>query len=89
MVSPTGAHHSNKNNILIWLTNPRSATKTRHALDNLANLLQPDRPPDKQRKTAGRAGTLLSGNIYSVAATTIEYRITDSPASQKHVGDAI
>jgi hypothetical protein len=89
MVSPAGAHQFNKNNSLIWLTNPESATEIRRDQHNLANLQQPDRPPDKQRKTAGRAGTLLSGNIYSVAATIIKYRIPDSPASQKHAGGAI
>jgi hypothetical protein len=88
MVSPAGAHQFNKNNNLIWLTNPESATETRHDQYNLANLQQPDRPPDKQRKTAGRAGTLLSGNIYSVAAIHFIYDITDSCASAKSVGGA-
>jgi hypothetical protein len=41
-----------------------------------------------KRKTAGRAGTLLSGNIYSVAAIRCIYDIIDSCASAKSVGGA-
>jgi hypothetical protein len=43
-------------------------------------------PPDDKRKTAGRAGTLLSGNIYSVAAISYIYDIIDSSASVKCAG---
>ncbi len=43
-------------------------------------------PPDNQIKTAGRAGTLLSGDMYSVAATSLFYDIIDSGASAKCAG---
>ncbi len=43
-------------------------------------------PPNDKRKTAGRAGTLLSGNNYSVAAIPCIYDIIDSSASVKCAG---
>jgi hypothetical protein len=43
-------------------------------------------PPDDKRKTAGRAVTLRSGNIYSVAAIRCIYDIVDSCASVKCAG---
>jgi hypothetical protein len=45
-------------------------------------------PPDPKEKTAGRAATLHSGNLDSLAATSSFYVIPKSRASQKLVGGA-
>jgi hypothetical protein len=45
-------------------------------------------PPNEKGKAAGRAGTLLSGNIYSLAAIRYGYDIINSCASVKRVGGA-
>ena len=43
-------------------------------------------PPNDKRKTAGRAGTLLSGKFHSLSAIPSIYDIIDSGASAKCVG---
>jgi hypothetical protein len=88
VVSPAGAHQLFNIRYLVCLTIPKIPTAFCGVPRNLANAEAPDRPPDKQRKTAGRAGTLLSGNIYSVAAIHCIYDIIDSCASAKSAGGA-
>jgi hypothetical protein len=44
--------------------------------------------PDKQRKTAGKTAIFLSGAFFSCAAILFIYRIAESHARAKFVGDA-
>jgi hypothetical protein len=46
------------------------------------------RPPDRLRKTAGRAGTLHSGHFNSVAAISLIYATEESGARANLAGGA-
>jgi hypothetical protein len=88
VVSPAGAHQLFNIRYLVCLTIPKIPTAFCGVPRNLANAEAPDRPPDKQRKTAGRAVTLRSGAFFSCAAIFTVYRIMESAASAKSAGGA-